>query len=445
MFFMKRAYLHTLRKRGKTFLMFGILLVISTLLLACISIYSATDTATTNVRKSLFGYFTINAKQLAQGLTEDDVSKILAIDGIKKNYNARSYTEASLLSLNKEALEIKTEGASEIPAGYEHAGKIVSTKNSTLDTYFTEAGFELVEGSAIGSEDINSVLIHEDFANKNHMSIGETFILNNVSDSTKSSTVKIIGIFTNTKTQDSIGVAPSYDLYENVIFADTTTGSQLLYSDGHQHYQYADFYVTDPEMLDSIITEVKQLKDLKLENSIVTKYDKDYQNAKTSLESLQNIVLIAMIVIVVISILLLLLILTLWIRNRIHEIGILLSMGISKGNILLQYITELLMIAVIAFSLSYFVSSVTAQVVSDNLVGQAAERETVKSVDLTDTTSNYKLVSDESEHYKLDVEVSVSNWLTTCSVSMLIILIAITVSAYPLMRLNPKTILSEIN
>ena len=37
------------------------------------------------------------------------------------------------------------------------------------------------------------------------------------------------GIFTNTEEQDSIGMAPSYDLYDNIVFTDLSTASFLLY------------------------------------------------------------------------------------------------------------------------------------------------------------------------------------------------------------------------
>lgn len=39
----------------------------------------------------------------------------------------------------------------------------------------------------------------------------------------------VAGIFTNTEEQDSIGMAPSYDLYDNIVFTDLSTASFLLY------------------------------------------------------------------------------------------------------------------------------------------------------------------------------------------------------------------------
>lgn len=100
--FFKRAYLYTIRKKGKTVSLFLFLLVISTMLLTCLSINSAVDDTTANIRKALMGSFTVNAKQLEGGLNDDTINQILSIDGLSGNYNLRSYTRASFYDLSGE-------------------------------------------------------------------------------------------------------------------------------------------------------------------------------------------------------------------------------------------------------------------------------------------------------------------------------------------------------
>ena len=51
----KRACLHTVRKKRKTALMFCILLIVSTLILTCLAIRSATDTAALKGQTILVG------------------------------------------------------------------------------------------------------------------------------------------------------------------------------------------------------------------------------------------------------------------------------------------------------------------------------------------------------------------------------------------------------
>ena len=47
-----------------------------------------------------------------------------------------------------------------MPEGYENAGRVVANSNSQEDSYFTDGGFEMVEGSPITTETGNQVLIH---------------------------------------------------------------------------------------------------------------------------------------------------------------------------------------------------------------------------------------------------------------------------------------------
>ena len=196
------------------------LLVMATMMLTCLSIQSATETANANIKKALLGYFTINAKHLENGIPEDTVSSILAIDGLSGRYTLRSYSHANYYDAGGKLLEISTEGAAQVPEGYENAGKIVANSNSQEDSYFTDGGFVLTGGSAVTAGSRNEVLIHEKFAQRNGLAVGDTMLLGNVSENAHTIPVTVAGIFTNTKEQDSIGIAPSYDLYDNIVFTD---------------------------------------------------------------------------------------------------------------------------------------------------------------------------------------------------------------------------------
>lgn len=90
----KRAFLYSTRKKGKTLTLLAFLLVMATLMLTCFSIQSATETANSNIKKALLGYFTINGKQLEGGITEEVREQILGIDGLSGRYTLRSYSYA---------------------------------------------------------------------------------------------------------------------------------------------------------------------------------------------------------------------------------------------------------------------------------------------------------------------------------------------------------------
>ena len=103
---------------------------------------------------------------------------------------------------------------------------------------------------------------------------------------------------------------------------------------------------------------MQELDGVEWESCTLTRYDNDYQNAKESLEGLQNIRLtrhcggIGDLFPGCWP-----LFLTLRLRGRIHETGIYLAMGISKGSVLLQYLLEVILVAAIALVISFGTST----------------------------------------------------------------------------------------
>lgn len=92
----RRAVLYNARKKGKTLLLFLLLLVIGILLLICFSVQRATKTATLNVRQSLKGTFSIDAGASGGQLTEGVLQAIRQLPGIT-GYNGRSASYAEYL------------------------------------------------------------------------------------------------------------------------------------------------------------------------------------------------------------------------------------------------------------------------------------------------------------------------------------------------------------
>lgn len=441
----KRAFLYSIRKKGKTLTLLAFLLVMATLMLTCFSIQSATETANANIKKALLGYFTINGKQLEGGITEEVREQILGIDGLSGRYTLRSYSYAEYCDAKGNPLVINTEDAAQIPEGYEHAGKIVANSNSQDDSYFTEGGFELTQGEPITTESGNQVLIHEKFAERNGLGVGDTTLLKDVEGKNRTIPVTVAGIFTNTKEQDSIGMAPSYDLYDNIVFTDLATAAGLLYGEEEGgSVQYGDFYVNDPDELERIMEVVKDIPGVTWEDCTLTRYDNDYQNAKESLEGLQNIVFIAIAVVSVICFLVLALFLMLRLRGRIHETGIYLAMGISKGEVLLQYLLEVFLAAAVALVLSYGASTMISHEIGNRLLSQVTA-ESYETVDLTAETGQKKAPAEDLGLEEIEVAVSGKDYAMVWGFGMVLCLASTALAAYPIMKMKPKNILSQMS
>ena len=347
--FVKRAYLYTTRKKVRTILLFSIILIMATLLIVCFSINSSSDMANANVRKALKCGFTVNAKTLEKGLDKNIVNQILNIDGITDSYNLRSYTVAAYSDVSNNKLKTRDDVGLKV---YENAGRVVGDRYSEKDNYFTEEGFKLINGEHITTDKKQVALVHEDFANNNNLKLGDYIVLNNIEGNEIGVEVQIIGIFTSTRKSDSEEYMDTTNLFENIIFTDLNTTSKLIYETDSENSQYGDFEVEDPGELDNLISEMKKIENVNWDNCKITKNDSNFKNTKEALEGIQKIVSTAIIVIFIISIILIVLILNLWTKHRINEIGILLSVGISKKDIIWQQIIEILMVSVPAFILS---------------------------------------------------------------------------------------------
>ena len=180
------------------------------------------------------------------------------------------------------------------------------------------------------------------------------------------------------------------------------------------------------------------------------------------------------IVIALVSVIILSLVLTMWGRSRIHETGIFLSLGIAKSKIIGQYLTEVLIIAIFAFGLSYLTSNVVAKQLASGLLQQVTatseEQKTVTQIKdgydsdgitvtikddsaLSDTSSQQKAGLDidvsavevETDEGQLNVMVSVYNVLELYIIGIAIIILSVGVSSFTVMRLKPREILSKMD
>ena len=302
---------------------------------------------------------------------------------------------------------------------YENAGRVVGDRYSEKDNYFTDEGFKLISGEHITPDKKQVALVHEDFANANGLNIGDYIVLKNVEGKEVEVKVKIIGIFTSTRKSDSEEYMDTTNLFENIIFTDLNTSARLIYETDSKNSQYGDFEVEDPEKLDNLIAEMKEIEDVSWDNCKITKNDSNYENTKESLDGLRKIVSTAIAIILIISVILVVLILNLWTKHRTNEIGILLSIGISKKDLVWQQIVEVLIISVPAFILSFVTSSIATKVIGSKLINSISS--------------------------SIDITVNIHDWLIVSGIGLLIILVSTIISIYQITKIKPRDIFSKID
>lgn len=156
-------------------------------------------------------------------------------------------------------------------------------------------------------------------------------------------------------------------------------------------------------------------------------------------------------IVVINAIVIISLVTALTLKTREYEIGVMLSLGVSKVKIVLQLFAELFIIALLAFTLASVSGSVLAGRVGDMVLdyqtaseaeyGSAEEGGYVYYGD----QDYFTTVTQDDLLSKYEVKVSPVLIGEIYVIGTLVVLIAIVIPSFMIMRLNPKQILLEQN
>ena len=452
--FMNRAWLYIVRKRGKSILLFVILLVMATFVLTALALGNASKAAQQELRQSLGGSFLIgfdyteNNPYLkvenvdggtlvysTQQISPELVEQVRSINGV--NYcSATTESLAVLPSLDLFAGNIPIEEE------FRNSSKILGTWKSEELSRFTSGQLTLTEGRHIMPGDKNKGLISKDLADKNSLKIGD------VIQTDKGVEIEIVGLFSPKEIEGINDQVTTYDKIQNLIITDLAT--LVAYENGPaiQGFNELTVSVDDPQNMEEIISKVKGISGVDWKGFSFLLDNEDYENAASSLEQLSELVATILIVALIVSIAILSLILTMWARTRIHETGVLLSVGISKLSILGQYIAEVLLIAVLAFSLSYFSASAIAGQMGNVLQSGQAVTEVQQENGLSAGSRGEPGTDAEDQKIeppKLQVRVQFEEMGLLFLLGIGIVTVSAGFSSISVMRLKPREILSKMS
>ena len=338
--FLNRAWLYVIRKRKKSFIIFSMLFIAITLILIGTNISSNVTTSKNEWINISNKSFKISAiKPGVNNFSIDFIEDIKAIKGIN-DYNASIDDNVIIKNIKKvEADNNLIQYDDEL---YKNLLSISGNENSEVNINFMNGSIKLIEGKHIKNTDTNKILINKSFAELNNYKIGDEIILNSP-DENKSINVEIIGIFDISDDFKNKDVSPD-SMIENLIISDNNSVAQLNgYENKEMGYNSVVFYINNSKDLDNIVSNVAMLPSYSSNLNITKGEDlnKDLMYIFENIESLIKLFILGM---VLVSLVVLSLILVFWIQSRVHEVGVLLSIGVSKLNILCQFIFELLLI-----------------------------------------------------------------------------------------------------
>lgn len=445
----RRALLYVTRKKTKSIIMLFILFGIATAILSGISIKKAANIARNNSNKDVANTFQIQPNIMTNSngaISESLVNKILKVDGIK-NYDG--IIQGAGLDF-KELTSIQSSNGYIERDDYKYLFNMEGHTSSEFDNKFVSKAFKLVSGRHIVATDKNKVLVHKVLAEKNNLKVGDvikgTKNINgtNVFKGTQNEyELEIVGIF---KSEDNGRVGNSYELAENTIISDIHTLKTLYgYSDGD--VKYSSVLFSSDESLDSVISRVKKIS-AEWNKYTITKNEDTFLALSKSFDTLEKIVNMVLIGAIIAGAVILSLVLAFWIQGRVHETGILLSIGVSKFKIISQYVIELLLISVLAFGGSYFSSKIISPKLGNSIVNQASKQAVQEvrqefggfTMGNDPTTSLATKTIDE-----IDVNVEGKELFYVYVIGVGIIVISVMLSSASIIRLKPKEILSKMS
>lgn len=470
----KNALLSLKKNIGKTILLFVIIVVITNLVIAGLSIQSATKKSMDQIRSSLGNDVTLSVdfrnmmknRKPSEAVSNETSLTTTMADSLKdlkyvKNYNYQISTSANSNSIS--AVETASDNSNNQPEQASNQVDFTISANTTmkyLDS-FTNNNYKLTKGRLLTTKDqnTNNCVIETNFASDNDLSVGDTFtITTTVNDETITQELTIVGIYEIQSTNE-IGSA-HFNNPVNTIYTDLSIGQTLTGSS--ENITSAIYYLDDPENAEAFVELAKKKSDIDFDTFSLDANNRLYQQNASSLESMQSFAKMFVWIVVIAGSTILCLILALTIRNRYYEIGVLLSLGQSKVKIIAQQLIEVGLIAVVAFVISLGTGQLTSHYMGNMLesssssnvmqMGQKGDQpndnqnqsDSNQQKNNTQTKENFlgNMMQGPSNQ-ELDVSITGENVIQLAGVTATICIVSIAVPAAYVLRLTPRQILSR--
>ena len=423
------------RKKKKSIIVLFILTAILISLYTCLSINKFSNNVESIIYRAANSSFILKSKNSQELIDTKEVEGIKNLDRINE-YNLEYETLAQLKGDDVFGGEQKVE-ISNLNSEYENLLKIFGVRDSSLSNDFTSEVFKIVEGRHIGKDDKNKIIVHEELAKQNQYELGDKVSIKQIKqydpdDEDINSNIgleneyEMVGIFSGKKQESYTGFSSDYS--ENMAFIDYSSSQKISGIDSnYEKLNQATYFVNSPENMGKVISSIKNMN-INWSNIDLEKNTKIFDDISTTVGSIKGIIQIITYSIIVGGCIVLSLILILWLRERIYEIGILLSIGIGKREIIGQFILELVFISIP----SLFISTLIGNLVTRKILSEIILKEKIIS---TLSNASNKIFGSE-------------NIFIICQsygLLILIILLSVLITSGIILMKKPKEILSKMS
>ncbi|WAA08584.1 ABC transporter permease [Fervidibacillus albus] len=494
--FMKRALLSTSFKKGRTFLLILVFSAILIFILAGLTIQNAALKAIDNASKSTGATVTLSTNIRNAFTSRDDNSaesngensrpepgsfqvtpvdldlaeQLADLDNVSSvNYLSTTYAFAesfepitsSDTSTDETSDTNSFGGMSGGMRGTMAQGDVSIEGISSTDTLsdFSDGTNEIVDGVGLTEEDAgsNSAVIEQNLAEANDLSVGDTIEITSTDEETTIE-LQIVGIYETTATVDSRMMQFSVMNPSNTIYTSYTVANSLKGDDYANTIDSAVYTLSDPEKTADFVESAESLG-LDTETYTLQTNDSTYQQMLQPLNNIGEFAENIIILVTAAGVVILSLIVILMVRERKHEIGVLLSLGEKRTKIVSQFFVEMLIVLIVAIGVSGVSGKYVGNVIGEQLINQQTETATTGEIQQTDGTfdrgsrsglqggfqsfRNFGASSTEIAEQidDLNITVTLDDLFELGGYGLAISFISIVIASVGILRMQPKKIL----
>ena len=408
----KRAWTAVARKRRRSLTIALIMTLIFTLLIGTLTVQQTMAQLKQSVERNIRAGFSIASKQPSGEVPMDIAQRVQRLDKVK-THNFQAETAAGLPG--KQLVDVAGSGV-QLDSGITGEAKVTGATESNLLSEFTGRFYQLEQGKHLTESDQNEALIHKTFAEKNGIKPGDKL---DITKDGRRVTVTIMGIFSGKGEKPAVLQS---DMAENHLITNLAAAQQLT---GSQQLTRATYFAENPHQLKSLTDRAKSLPNVDWQKFSLTDNGAAFAGVLQNIAGIQNILTIATIGAAGAGLAVLSLVLVFWVRGRLHEIGILLSIGMSKRQIIGQFLAELAIIALVSSVFALAIGSVTSSQISTALTAQTDQSQRIE---------------------KTAVHAApVATYLEAFAFGYMVVLLSAIAATAPIMRQSPKQILAKLS
>ena len=428
----RRGLLYCIRQRTRMLVLIIVLTVVATLALGSLAVRDAGSRSASDVQVALGAKIILetdtdgNMGATSQSewgttytytgdqITPDVISAVEGVEGVA-GYNVEEESAYYGAGVNFKYLPAAFD-ISFTPYG--QTASYTATASSEECSKFQSGAYRLIEGRHLNPDDLYSCLISKELADYNGLKVGDTAQMYSL-DTDEVTPFEIVGIFDGT--EGSSGNAQMVDeIPANNGFISSKAVFEML-GDLIDGYDQVTIFVSDPSQTQVVLDRIAALPELKGKTLKLRTDTTGVSAVSSPLESLDSVMGWTVLLTFVAGAAVTAVLLAIWVKGRSREVGILLSLGKSKASIVAQFFVEVLVVALIAVILS-----IGACVLAMGAGGGAAMAWLIPEVKGAD----------------LQVGALSILWLSIGMI--LLVLVAVALSSWRLVRAKPNDVLTNI-